>query len=226
MTSRSVLFGFPPYLSWLIQYSLPDRPSLLLLHSARCQKQGRLSLLCVPPPFLCRIPAFHLSLPSLPKITQRVAACRGEGERKRRDRDGRKGGRLVLTALTLRAIKSLHNIGRIILKAVQSSLLHSPHLPPPSLFENAFAHQSMTRLSFLDLLLIISAGLNLDWCDSLSVMSLSLSAINAAFIFSPSKIGSWQRRFLKADHSHIPPYGLCSALCRSGDCSLPLSDEQ
>lgn len=39
----------------------PWSAPLLLLHSARCQKQGRLSLLCVPPPFLHRFPAFHLS---------------------------------------------------------------------------------------------------------------------------------------------------------------------
>lgn len=32
-----------------------------LLHSARHQKQGKLSLLSLPPPFLHRIPAFHLS---------------------------------------------------------------------------------------------------------------------------------------------------------------------
>lgn len=53
-----------PYLSRLFQYSLFDLPPPNfppLLHSARHQKQGKLSLLSLPPPFLHRVPAFHLS---------------------------------------------------------------------------------------------------------------------------------------------------------------------
>lgn len=64
-----------PYLSRLIQYSLFDRP-FLILHSARCQKQGRLSLLCVPPPFLQRISALHLSYGHSQK-SQRAVEAKG-----------------------------------------------------------------------------------------------------------------------------------------------------
>lgn len=81
MTHRVCSWLFP-YLSWLIQYSLFDRPPLVL-HSARCQKQRRLSLLCLLPPFFYRIPWLPPLLPLLPKITQRT---KGIGVRRSGDR--------------------------------------------------------------------------------------------------------------------------------------------
>lgn len=110
----------------------PWSPPLLLLHSARCQKQGRLSLLCVPPPFLHRIPAFHLSYHHSQKSHRgrlRVEA-RGIGDGgERKLRQGWKEGReTLLTLLTLLANRSLHNTGKIIWKAVQPSLLCPPSI--------------------------------------------------------------------------------------------------
>lgn len=101
----------------------PSSPPLLL-HSARCKKQGRLSLHCVPPPFLHRIPPFHLSFHHSQKshtgqLSVKVGV--GAGGLGRFGWEEIKTGREVnfFTVLTLLVNKSLHNTGNI----VKSSLL-------------------------------------------------------------------------------------------------------
>lgn len=140
-----------PYLSWLIQYSLFDRP-LLVLHSARCQKQRRLSLLCVPPPFLHRIPAFHLSYHHSQKSHRGLLHLEAKGiagwewEEMENRIEGRGGD-------SSQSVDSACS-WKFTLETLSGKLSN----PPLLCLRNAFAHQSMTRLSFLELLLIISAS--------------------------------------------------------------------
>lgn len=161
-----------PYLSWLVQYSLPHRSPLLLLHSARCQKQERLSLQCVPPPFLHRVPPFHLSYIS-PKITEGSSSQTlgdvkmGWEEMNCKERKGGKIFSLCLLCLLIRVYTTVEKL---------SAKLSNPpfFLPPFNFFVNKM--YLLTRvwngypvsptlrwtrgitLTFLELLLIISSS--------------------------------------------------------------------
>lgn len=213
-----------PYLSWLIQYSLPDRPLFFFCTLQGAKNKGG-SVYSV-----CPLPSSTESFPStsptiIPKnhtegdCVLKLGGKVDVGERKWRQ--GWKEGReIFLIPLTLLANKSLHNIGKIIWKAVQPSLFSPILRKCICSSEHDMAILPGTTINNL-------SQLNLDWCDSLSVMSLSLSAIMPLSFLVPFQ--NWKLRVvvLKATTAaFLQTVSLLHVVSLETGCSLLLSVEQ
>lgn len=145
MTRSACSPWLTPYLSWLIQYSLFDRPLLALeLREVPKTKEAQFTL-CTPPSLLPQYP--YLPPPQLPPTKKKnqaddccIKKCSGTGVRGSGDRNRRNASLLTLQS------KSWENY------------LESCLIPSLIFWEMHLLIRGMTCLSFPELLLIISAG--------------------------------------------------------------------